>query len=146
MSVVRFADDVLPVDRDRAVALIRREVEAARRRGLTARLLVSLTRGRGEPALEDGVELSHPRPARPAPQRSAGLGRRHPGLDAGVQRGPGAASGSGGLPHRHRYAMRPPGRAPSKDVPPARTCRREDVGMLSRSGRAGMRRRPPGAR
>lgn len=57
MYVVRFAYDVLPVDRDRAIALIRREVEAARRRGLTARLLVPLTRGRGEPALEYEVEL-----------------------------------------------------------------------------------------
>lgn len=57
MYVVRFSYDVLPTHRDTAIFLIRREVEAARTRGLTARLLVPLTRGRGDPALEYEVEL-----------------------------------------------------------------------------------------
>jgi hypothetical protein len=58
LYLVRFAYDVLPMNRDRAVALIRQEVAAAKDRGLTARLLVPLTRGRGEPALEYEVEIS----------------------------------------------------------------------------------------
>ena len=39
-----FSYDLLPVNRQRAMASIRREVEAARRNGLNARLLVPLTR------------------------------------------------------------------------------------------------------
>ncbi|HEV8340352.1 MAG TPA: hypothetical protein VGR25_11960 [bacterium] len=57
MYLVRFAYDVLPVNRDRAAGLIRQEVVAAKARGLSARLLVPLTRGRGEPALEYEVEI-----------------------------------------------------------------------------------------
>lgn len=57
MYLVRFAYDVLPVNRDAAVELIRLEVAAAKRRGFSARLLVPLTRGRGEPALEYEVEI-----------------------------------------------------------------------------------------
>jgi hypothetical protein len=58
MYLARFSYDVLPVDRDRAVGFIRREVEAAQRRGLTARLLIPLTRAPGGPALHFEVELS----------------------------------------------------------------------------------------
>jgi hypothetical protein len=59
MYVARFSYDVLPVDRDRAVDFIRREVEAAREKGLTARLLVPLTRGSaGAPALQFEIELT----------------------------------------------------------------------------------------
>ncbi len=57
MYVVRFAYDILPKDREHAVALIRREVEAARARGLNARLLIPLTRGHGGAALHYEVEL-----------------------------------------------------------------------------------------
>lgn len=39
-----FSYNLLPVNRQRAMAFIRREVEAARRNGLNARLLVPLTR------------------------------------------------------------------------------------------------------
>ncbi|MBV9862649.1 MAG: hypothetical protein JO267_10930 [Alphaproteobacteria bacterium] len=59
MYVARFSYDVLPVDRQRALDFIRREVEAARRDGLNARLLVPLTRGQGGgPALQFEVELT----------------------------------------------------------------------------------------
>jgi hypothetical protein len=45
MYLARFCYDVQPVDRQRAIDFIRREVEAARKTGLDARLLVPLTRG-----------------------------------------------------------------------------------------------------
>ena len=45
--LARFSYDVRPADRQRALDLIRREVEAARRGGRDARLLVPLTRGPG---------------------------------------------------------------------------------------------------
>src|SRR5690606_40450536 len=55
----RFSYDVLPVDRERALEFIRGEIEAARRDGLQARLLVPLTRGPGGAALQFEVELSN---------------------------------------------------------------------------------------
>jgi hypothetical protein len=58
MYLARFSYDVLPINRQRAVDLIRREVEAARQAGLSARLLVPLTRGHGGAALQFEVELS----------------------------------------------------------------------------------------
>ncbi len=58
MYLARFSYDLLPVDRDRAVGFIRREVEAARAEGLNARLLVPLTRGEGGAALQFEVELT----------------------------------------------------------------------------------------
>lgn len=58
MYLARFSYDVLPINRRRAVDLIRREVEAARTDGLQARLLVPLTRGQGDPALQFEVELT----------------------------------------------------------------------------------------
>ena len=58
MYLARFSYDVRPVDRQRAVDFIRREVEAARGKGLNARLLVPVTRGRGDAAaLQFEVEL-----------------------------------------------------------------------------------------
>ncbi len=59
MYIVRFAYDILPKDREQAVTLIRREVEAARGRGLVARLLIPLTRGIGDAALHYEVELDN---------------------------------------------------------------------------------------
>ena len=56
MYLARFSYDLLPVDRDRAVGFIRREVEAARAEGLNARLLVPLTQGEGGAALQFEVE------------------------------------------------------------------------------------------
>ena len=59
MYLARFSYDVLPVNRDRAIEFIRREVEAAKGKGLNARLLVPLTRGpSGTPALQFEIELT----------------------------------------------------------------------------------------
>jgi hypothetical protein len=58
MYLARFSYDVLPVNRERAIGFIRREAEAARQAGLTARLLVPLTRGQGGAALQFEVELT----------------------------------------------------------------------------------------
>ena len=58
MYVARFAYDVLPVNRQRAIEFIRREVAAAGANGLNARLLVPLTRGHGGAALQFEVELT----------------------------------------------------------------------------------------
>ena len=58
--LARFCYDVLPVNRQRAIDFIRREVEAARANRLNARLLVPLTRGQGEgAALQFEVELTN---------------------------------------------------------------------------------------
>ena len=51
MYLARFSYDVLPANRQRAIDLIRQEVEAARKEGRNARLLVPLTRGQGGAAL-----------------------------------------------------------------------------------------------
>lgn len=59
MYIARFSYDVLPIDRQRAIDLIQREVAAAESEGLTARLLVPLTRGAGGAALQFEIELSH---------------------------------------------------------------------------------------
>lgn len=58
MYLARFSYDVLPVNRDRAVNFILREVKAARGRGLNARMLVPLTRGMGCAALQFEIELA----------------------------------------------------------------------------------------
>ena len=58
MYLARFSYDVLPANRQRAIDLIRQEVEAARKEGRNARLLVPLTRGQGGAALQFEVELA----------------------------------------------------------------------------------------
>ena len=58
MYVARFSYHVLPVNRERALEFIHREVEAAARKKLAARLLVPLTRGHGGAALQFEVGLS----------------------------------------------------------------------------------------
>jgi hypothetical protein len=59
MYLARFSYDLLPINRQRAMDFIRREVEAARGKGLNARLLVPLTRGHGSgAALRFEVELA----------------------------------------------------------------------------------------
>jgi hypothetical protein len=55
--VARFSYDVAPVNRQRAIEFIQREVEAAARKKLNARMLVPLTRGQGGAALQFEVEL-----------------------------------------------------------------------------------------
>ena len=57
MFLARFSYDIAPANRNRALELIRREVEAARSKGLNARLLVPLTRGEGGAALQFEIEL-----------------------------------------------------------------------------------------
>lgn len=60
MYVARFSYDVLPANRDKALKFIKREAESARQKGLTARMLVPLTRGpSGGPALQFEVELAN---------------------------------------------------------------------------------------
>src|SRR6185503_19719360 len=49
--------EIAPVNRERALELIRQELEAARAGGLNARLLIPLTRGKGSAALQFEVEL-----------------------------------------------------------------------------------------
>ena len=58
MYLARFSYDVLPVNRQRAIDCIRREVAAARQNQLNARLLVPLTRGERGAALQFEVELT----------------------------------------------------------------------------------------
>ena len=59
MYLARFSYEFLPVNRQRALDFIRREVAAAQSGGLNARLLVPVTRGRGDgAALQFEVELT----------------------------------------------------------------------------------------
>jgi hypothetical protein len=57
MYIARFSYDVMPVNRQKAIDFIRREVEAASRRKLKARMLVPMTRGEGGAALQFEVEF-----------------------------------------------------------------------------------------
>lgn len=58
MYLARFSYDVLPVNRQRAIDFILREVKAARSEGLKARLLVPLTRQHDSAALQFELELA----------------------------------------------------------------------------------------
>ena len=58
MYLARFSYDVLPVNRQRAIDFILREVKAARGDGLNARLLVPLTRHHDSAALQFELELA----------------------------------------------------------------------------------------
>ena len=59
MYLARFCYNVLPVNRQRAIDFIRREIDAAHANHLNARMLVPLTRGHGEgAALQFEVELT----------------------------------------------------------------------------------------
>jgi len=59
MYLARFSYDVLPVNRQRAIEFIHREIEAARKSRLSARMLVPLTRGHSNgAALQFEVELT----------------------------------------------------------------------------------------
>jgi hypothetical protein len=58
MYLVRFSYDVAPKNRQRALESIRREVEAGRKRGLNARMLIPLTRSQGGAALQFEIELT----------------------------------------------------------------------------------------
>jgi hypothetical protein len=58
MYLARFSYDVAPMNRQRALDAMRHEVEAARKSGLNARILIPLTRGHGAPALHFEIELT----------------------------------------------------------------------------------------
>jgi hypothetical protein len=58
MYVARFSYSFKPVDRDKALELLGREVSAAREQGLDARLLVPLTRAAGGASLQYEVVLN----------------------------------------------------------------------------------------
>ena len=94
MYLARFSYDVLPINRQRAIDLIRREVEAARQTGLTARLLVPLTRNHGGAALQFEVELSSLDQLDQFRQRGVGSGDGDRQLDAVLQRDPCFTAGS----------------------------------------------------
>jgi hypothetical protein len=57
MYIARFSYSVLPTNRQRAIDFIHREVDAAAKKQLRARLLVPLTRSHGGAALQFEVEL-----------------------------------------------------------------------------------------
>jgi hypothetical protein len=60
MYVARFSYEVLPINRQRALEFIRKEVAAATQKGKQARLLVPLTRGvGGGPALQFEIVLKN---------------------------------------------------------------------------------------
>jgi hypothetical protein len=58
MYIARFSYFLLPVNRERAIELVRQEVDAARQSGMEARLLIPLTRGHGDAALQFEIELN----------------------------------------------------------------------------------------
>jgi hypothetical protein len=57
MYLARFSYDVAPLNRQRALESIRRELEAAGKSGLNARILIPLTRTHGGAALQFEIEL-----------------------------------------------------------------------------------------
>jgi hypothetical protein len=59
MYLARFSYDISPMNRQRAMEFIRREVAAARDKNLQARLMVPLTRLHGGQALQFEVELAN---------------------------------------------------------------------------------------
>jgi hypothetical protein len=87
MYLARFSYDVLPINRQRALDFIRREVKAARKSGLNARLLVPLTRGHGDgAALQFEVELTELDQLDQFRNRGIGSSKGDRQLDARLQR------------------------------------------------------------
>ena len=58
MFVIRFSYFLMPANRNKAIEMIRQEVEAAKAKGIESRLLIPLSRGRGGAALEYEIEVS----------------------------------------------------------------------------------------
>jgi hypothetical protein len=78
---------VLPINRQRAIDFIRREVEAARGQGLNARMLVPLTRGHGAgAALQFEAELTSLDRLDQFRNRGVGSTQGYRQLDARLQR------------------------------------------------------------
>ena len=89
MYVARFSYDVLPVNRQQALDFIRRELQAAQQSGLTARILVPLTRGQGGgAALQFEVELANLDQLESISKPWRRIIRRHRALDARLQQDP----------------------------------------------------------
>ncbi|MFL5760751.1 MAG: hypothetical protein ACJ789_13570 [Thermomicrobiales bacterium] len=59
MYIARFSYNIKPIDRERALALLVREVTAANEQGLRARLLVPLTRPPGGAALQYEIAVDN---------------------------------------------------------------------------------------
>lgn len=57
MYLARFSYDIAPSNRQRALQSLHQELEAARKKGLEARVLIPLTRAHGGPALQFEVAL-----------------------------------------------------------------------------------------
>jgi hypothetical protein len=57
MYIARFSYDLLPSNRQKGIEFIRREVKAARDKGLTAKLLIPVTRAQDGHALQFELEL-----------------------------------------------------------------------------------------
>jgi len=58
MYLARFSYDVAPANREQALKSMHHELEAARKKGLHARILIPLTRAHGGPALQFEVALT----------------------------------------------------------------------------------------
>src|SRR5882757_7364702 len=58
MYLARFSYDVAPANRERALQSMHQELDAARKKGLDARILIPLTRAHGGPALQFEVTLT----------------------------------------------------------------------------------------
>ena len=59
MYLARFSYEIAPKNRQSALNSIRQEADAARAKGLNARILVPLTRAHGGPALQFEIELKN---------------------------------------------------------------------------------------
>jgi hypothetical protein len=59
MYIARFSYAVLPINRQRAIEFIHREMEAAKTSRLKAQLLVPLTRTQGGPSLQFEIDLEN---------------------------------------------------------------------------------------
>jgi hypothetical protein len=58
MYLARFSYDVAPANREQALKSMHQELEAARKKGLDARILIPLTRAHGGPAQQFEVALT----------------------------------------------------------------------------------------
>jgi len=58
MYLARFSYDVAPANREQALKSMHQELDAARKKGLDARILIPLTRAHGGPALQFEVALT----------------------------------------------------------------------------------------
>jgi hypothetical protein len=58
MYLARFSYDIAPANRQRALQCMHQELDAARKKGLEARILIPLTRAHGGPALQFELALN----------------------------------------------------------------------------------------